>query len=78
VDAAKKAIAGLPSEILVDYMIGTKELDRVPQEDVHLVNGIKCYLSDDQVEAIGAREIVLDNGVLRFEPKLDAFKIQRS
>ena len=77
-DAAKKAIAGLPSEILVDYMIGTKELDRVPQEDVHLVNGIKCYLSDDQVEAIGAREIVLDNGVLRFEPKLDAFKIQRS
>jgi hypothetical protein len=77
VEVGRTLAESLPSKIMVEYVIGTKELDRVPQEDVHVVSGIKCYLPDDLITAIGAREIVLENGALRFEPRLEPFEVER-
>ena len=78
VDAGRKLASSLPSKIMVEYVIGTKELKRLPQEDVHIVNGIKCYLPDQIIRLIGSREIILDNGKLRFEPKLEPREIERN
>ncbi len=77
VEEGRKLVGSLPSKVMVEYVMGTKELDRVPQKDVHIVNGIKCYLPDYLVREIGTREIVLDNGALRFEPRLEPFEIER-
>jgi hypothetical protein len=78
VKAGSKLASNLPSKIMVEYVIGTKEVDRLPEKDIHVVNGIKCYLPDQIIELIGSREIILEGGMLRFEPRLGPREIERN
>jgi len=77
-EGGKKLASSLPSKITVEYAIGTKALARLPANDVHTVEGIKCYLPNQIIELVGSREIVLDNGTLRFEPRLEPREIERT
>src|SRR5262245_7707057 len=72
---ARTEASNLPSNVLIDYYVGTKELTRVPIEDVHVVDGIKCYLPSEIIDLLGGREIVLENRVLRIEPELAPVEI---
>ena len=74
----KRLASSLPSKITVEYAIGIKALARLPAEDIHTVDGIKCYLPNQIIELVGSREIVLDNGKLRFEPRLEPREIERA
>ncbi len=78
IDAGRKIAESLPSKILVEYVVGTKELRRLPQEDIYIVNGIKCYLPNQIIKLIGSREIILRKGALRFKPELGRRQIQRN
>ena len=77
IDAGRKLVESLPSRISIRYVIGTKELSRFPHEDVHVVDGVKCYLPKDMLTIIGKRTIVLDDHELRFEPRLEPYEIDR-
>jgi hypothetical protein len=75
---ARTAVGNLPAKLFVDYYVGTKALGRVVSENVHVIEGIKCYLPEEMIAILGDREIVLNNGVLQFEPQLVPVEINRS
>jgi hypothetical protein len=77
VEMGKDLLSRVPSKFMVKYVIGTKELERVPEEDVHVIDGVKCYLPKHLIPVIGARVIVLENGVLEFEPRLGPVEFGR-
>jgi hypothetical protein len=74
---AKTSAAELPAKLLVDYYVSTNELKRAPPQDVHVVDGIKCFLPAEMIAMLGEREIVLDNGELRIDPPLAPVEISR-
>lgn len=76
-EMGSETIRDLPSRITVAYQINTTDLKRLPQEDIYVVDGIKCYLPEDIRKIVDSREVVLKNGRLQFEPKLEPREVQR-
>jgi hypothetical protein len=77
VEMGSEAIRNLPSRITVDYQLNTTDLKHLPQDDVYVVNGVKCYLPDEIQKIVGLREVVLVNGRLQFEPTLEPQDVER-
>jgi hypothetical protein len=77
IEEGRQLIDSLPAKMMVEYYISTQDIGRLPQEDIHVVDGIKCYLPDRIIRLIGSREIVLDDGKLRFEPGLEPVEMER-
>jgi hypothetical protein len=75
---AQQRVRELPSKMMIEYAISIEQLSRVPAQYVCVIDGIKCCLPDELIETIGKRDIVLDNGVLRFEPPLEPYELKRA
>ncbi len=77
VETGAKQTRDLPSRIMVEYQINTSDLKRLPPDDIYIVNGIKCYLPDEVRNMVEGHEVVLQNGRLQFEPKLERQEVKR-
>jgi hypothetical protein len=77
VETGAKQTRDLPSRIMVEYQINTSDLKRLPPDDIYVVNGIKCYLPDEVRKMVEGHEVVLQNGRLQLEPKLECQEVKR-
>jgi hypothetical protein len=73
IDYAQKNMQSLPSRGLFRWVVGSNFRDSVPSSDIHWVEGIPFDLPEDINRTIGSRELVLDDGKLRFEPDFEPF-----
>ena len=67
----------LPPKVRVKWTVGLKELDRLPKEDIHVIDGVACYLPEEMIAVVEDRTVVLDEGQLRFDPDLEVFETDR-
>lgn len=78
IQQGRKYFANLPSIVRLRWSVVTAQAHRFPEHDLHEISGLMFYLPEDTMDAIGTRELVLDGGVLRFQPDLQPFEFKRS
>jgi hypothetical protein len=76
-DMGRRMLSNLPPTLEVKYVIGMKELERVPREEVRAIDGVKCFIPAHLLALIGDREIVVREGALVFEPDPPPVKIDK-
>jgi hypothetical protein len=70
---AEANMASVPSNATFRWAVGSNFRDSVRSSDIHSVNGIPFHLTENMNRMIGDRELILDNGKLRFEPDFQPF-----
>jgi hypothetical protein len=70
---AEANMAVIPPNAVFRWAVGSNFRESVPNSDIQLVDGIPFHLPEDINQIIGDRELVLDNGRLRFEPDFEPF-----
>jgi len=70
---AEANMASAPSNAVFQWAVGSNFRDSVPSSDIHSVDGVPFHLPDYINRIIGSRQLVLDNGKLRFDPDLKPF-----
>ena len=72
-DFAQTNMQSLPSGGLFRWAVGSGFRDSIPDSDIHWVEGIPFDLPEDINRTISNRELVFDDGNLRFEPDFEPF-----
>jgi hypothetical protein len=73
IDYAHTNMQSLPASDLFRWAVGSNFRDSFPSSDIHCVEGIPFHLPEDTNRIIGNRELILDDGNLRFVPDLEPF-----
>jgi hypothetical protein len=59
---------------MFQWIVEAADKNGVAPAHIHTVDGILFALTEETITLIGDRELILDNGRLRFEPDLDRFE----
>ena len=77
VDNARRRLNSLPAAVSVRWSVGSAERTRFPPADIHLVDGVEFYLPLETISAVGECELIMRDGMLRFDPEPAPFQFRR-
>jgi hypothetical protein len=67
---AAEQVNAIPKPVMFEWVVGGTQRDRLPPEDLRIVDGIECFVPDELRAVVSGRVLRLEEGELRFLPPL--------
>ena len=68
---ATEQVSAIPKPVMFEWVVGGTRRDRLPPEDLRIIDGIECFVPDEVRAVVNGRVLRLEEGELRFLPPLE-------